>query len=175
MKKAFVTALTGALLAGLALAAISGGASARTSSAALDDANARAGTRGGTFTYKGSFKQAGPDTVIKIKATTQRGEPVAIKSMSYRGLPASCTVSGDVPISGGWTLAGVGVNDRRKFRAVGDDGGAPGEQSSLRFKGKFNRSFQKVRGKFQTTSYFPPDNPPEETCVSETKRYGAKR
>ena len=52
-------------------------------------------------------------------------------------------------------------------------------RSSLRFSGKFSADFDKVRGRFQTNSYFPatgpPQNLPEETCSSFTKRYGAKR
>ena len=176
MNKAFATALTGALLAGLALAAISGGATERTRSATLGDGTARAGG-GGTVTYRGEFRGAGPDTVMKIRAIFRRGEAVAIKSMLYRGLPAECPVSMSDTISGGWDLVGVGVNDRRRFKVVGDDGEPPGMRSSLRFKGRFNRSFKRVRGRFQTTAYFPDEGPglPEETCVSESKRYRAKR
>ena len=70
------------------------------------------------------------------------------------------------------TFSNVFVNNRRKFRIVGEsaDGSA-----SIKFTGKFNRSFKKVKGKLQNTITFGPDNPPEETCVGETKPYVAKR
>jgi hypothetical protein len=174
MRKAFGGALCAALIAGLALASTGGGTMARTSAATLDGNDARAAAaQRATTTYKGELKQAGPNTSIKIKAKVRNGQPKAITGVVYRGLPAACEVSPPPQrISGSWTLSGVKVNSRRKFKAVGDsqDG-----NSSLRFTGRFSTSFKKVRGKFQTTVLFGPDNPPEETCVGQTKPYAAKR
>lgn len=175
MKKAFAAALSAALVGGLALAALSGGATLRTSSAMLDDGVASVAARATTITYKGKFRNAGPGTAIKIRARGQGGEPTAIKSMTYRKLPATCPESDSSTIDGGWTFTGVRVNDRRKFKVVGNDGRP--NPSSLKFTGRFSRNFNRVKGKFQTTSYFPDDGPglPAETCVSETERYRAKR
>ena len=173
MRRAFVATLSATLVGGLILAAISGGATARVS----DEISARGLSLQGAQ-YKGEFKDAGPDTKIEIKAAIRRGEAKAIKKMIFVNLPADCPETKFDTISGGWTLAGVKVNNRRRFRAVGHDGNPPATRSSLRFTGRFNRAFSKVRGKFQTTSYFPatgpPDNLPAETCVGETKRYVAR-
>jgi len=153
MRKAFGGALCAALVGGLALAAIGWGA---------------------TETYKGQFEPAGPRAEIKIKAKVRGGEVKAIKSMSYRWLPANCPESELPLISGGWTFGGgLTVNARRRFKVVGDDGKP--NPSSLRFKGRFSRNLETVNGKFQTNSYFPPGPRPEETCISFPKRYGAKR
>jgi len=175
MRKTFGGALCAALLGGLALAALSGGAT-RTSVATLDGADARAAAHRATdtYTYKGSFKAAGPRATIKIKAKVQGGEVKAIKRMAYERLPAHCPVS--VPpnrtISGGWTFhGGLTVNAKRKFKVVGTDGRP--NPSSVRFSGRFSQGFSKVRGKFQTNSFFP--SGPRETCSSFIKRYGAKR
>ena len=173
MKKAFAGALATALATGLALAGLSSGASERSRIATLDGADAGSARLGAQATdkYKGRFKGV-PNGKITIKAKTEGGEATKIKRMTYRNLPADCPVSGYPTISGGWTLAGVAVNDERKFRAVGESGDG---RSSLRFFGKFSADFDKVKGRFQTNAYFPPSNPPEETCVSEMRRYVAKR
>jgi hypothetical protein len=173
MRKAFGGVVCAALAVGLVAAAASGGASARTSVDALDGADARAAAQRATDVWRGTLKRSGPGTKIVIRATVRRGKPRTINAVDYRGLPAACEASGDELISGGWTLEGVRVNNRRKFRAVGNDGGPPGMRSSLRFTGRFSANFNKVRGKFQTTVYFPKG--PEETCVGETKRYVATR
>jgi hypothetical protein len=176
MRKAFGGALCATLAGGLALAAISGGAT-RTSVAALDGADGRAAAQQrATDTYKGKFKAAGRRATIKIKAKVKHGEAKAVREIIYSRLPANCPESGLPLIGGSWGLRGVRVNDQRKFKIVGES--ADG-RSSLRFSGKFSADFEKVRGRFQTDSYFPasgpPQNLPEETCTSFTKRYGAKR
>jgi hypothetical protein len=174
MRKTFAVALGAALAGALALAAFSVGATDRSRVATLDGGDggqARLGVRGGTDKYKGRFKGV-PNGKIIIKAKTEGGVPTRIKKMSYRNLPAECPESGFPTISGSWTLAGVTVNDRRKFKA---DGESADGRSSLKFVGKFTADFDKVKGRFQTDSYFPPTDPPEETCVSETRKYVAKR
>jgi hypothetical protein len=173
MRKRFAVALSAALVGALAMSAMSVGATERSRVATLDGAdagNARLAA-GATDKYKGRFKGVAGSKIV-IKAKTQGGVPTKIKRMSYKNLPADCPVSGFPTISGGWTLAGVTVNARRKFKAVGEseDG-----RSSLKFVGKFTEDFDKVKGRFQTDSYFPPSDPPEETCVSETRKYVAKR
>jgi hypothetical protein len=173
MRKAFVAALSATLAGGLIWTAIGGGATTRVSEAAFGDADARSAMRAAR-TYEGPFKNAG-DATISIKAKIKRGEATKVTRIAYEDLGFNCEVSGKGALSGEWTLAGVGVNDKRKFKAVGNDGGPPGQQSSLRFKGRFNKRFTKVRGTFQTTVYFPPENPPEEHCTSTLKRYTASK
>jgi hypothetical protein len=172
MKKAFVGVLGVVAAGGLSATAIGDMSTSRFSHDSAAGTADRAAKRA-TVTYVGPFKEAGPAARITIKATVKQGEATKVKSMQYRRLPASCPVSNSPTINGGWTLRGVTVNDQRKFRAVGSDGEP--NPSSLRFSGKFNERFTKVKGKFQTRSYFPPSDPPEETCVSQTKRYSAKR
>ncbi len=186
MRNAFAATLGAALVAGMAWSALGAGAADRTSTATLssaDDAGARAGVRRETVTYRGAFKQSGKDTKVKIKVNLRNGEAKSVKSMKYEGMPAACPKSGFDEIGGGWTFrGGVPVNDRRRFRAVGDDGDEA-HPSSLRFRGRFSKNFKRVRGKFQTRAYFPetpnpggnPDPLPEETCVGSVKPYGANR
>jgi hypothetical protein len=172
MKKTFATTLAVAVAGGMAFTGISSGAADRARVATLDGAEDHARlAAGATDKYKGRFKGVAGSKIV-IKAKTQGGVPTKIKRMSYVGLPADCPVSNFPTVSGGWTLAGVTVNARRKFKAVGEseDG-----RSSLKFIGRFTEDFDKVKGRFQTTSYFPPSDPPEETCVSETRKYVAKR
>lgn len=172
MRKTFVATLAAALAGALVLSAISVGAADRSRVATLDgaDASPRLAARAADR-YKGRFKGV-PGSKITIKAKTKGGQPHKISRMDYVQLPASCPVSMATSVSGGWTLAGVRVGDDRKFKAVGqsDDG-----LSSLRFRGRFSADFDKVKGRFQTNSHFTPDDPPEETCVSENRRYVAKR
>ena len=171
MRKTFAVALSTALVGGMVLAALSGGATKRAATATLDSgADARSAARAITRTYRGKFLDAGPDTSFQVRATFAHGEATRVKSVRFRGLPADCEVSGDQIIRGSWTLAGARVNNQRRFRTAGDDGNNA-HPSSVRVSGRFNRRFTKIRGKFQTTLYFPPENPPEETCVGETKRY----
>jgi hypothetical protein len=174
VRRTFAIALSAALAGALALTSISVGAADRARVATLDgaDPGARLAARA-SDKYKGRFKGV-PGSKIKIKAKTEGGVPTKIKKMSYVNLPASCPVSMATSIDGGWTLSGVTVGDNRKFNAIGDDG-HPTNPSSLRFKGKFTADYDKVKGRFQTNSYFGPDNPPEETCVSENRKYVAKR
>ena len=175
MRRTFAVALSVALAGGLALAALGLGATDRSRIATLGGADAGSArlAGGASDKWKGRFKQADGAKII-IKAKTEGGVPTKIKKMAYRNLPADCPVSGVQPISGGWTLAGVFVGPDRKFKAKGDDGD-PVNPSTLRFKGKFTPDYDKVKGRFQTSVYFGPDNPPEETCTTEPKRYVAKR
>ena len=173
MRKTVAIALSASLVGALAFAAFGAGAADRGRIATLegaDAAQARLAARA-SDRYKGRFRGAA-GSKITIKAKTEGGEPTKIKRMSYRNLPANCPESEFPVINGGWTLTGVTVDADRKFKAVGEseDG-----RSSLRFRGKFTADFDKVKGRFQTNSYFPPSDPPEETCVSENKRYVAKR
>jgi hypothetical protein len=174
MRKAFVAALSATVAAGLVWTAIGGGATMRVSEATLGDADARAAQRANR-TFEGPFRGAGPDAQITVKAKIKRGKATSVKQVVYDTLPFDCAVSGAELLSGTWDLSGVRVNENRKFTAVGNDGGPPGERSSLRFKGKFNKKFKRVRGTFQTSVYFPPEDPPEETCSSETTRYRASK
>jgi hypothetical protein len=175
MKKVFAGTLAVALTGGLAMAALTVGASDRTSSAhygAGGDDAARAVARRAADTWQGKLKNSGPDTRVKIKFKTRGGDPVELKALRYKGLPADCEVTGKTTLRANPTFDNVFVNSRRKFRIRGesDDGSA-----SIKFTGKFSRSFKKVKGKLQNTITFGPDDPPEETCVSETKPYVAKR
>jgi hypothetical protein len=175
MRKLFAGGVAVALIGGLAAAAVSVGASDRASSAhfsgAGDDAT-RAVARRASGTWTGELKRSGPDTSVKIKFRTQGGDPVELKSLRYKGLPANCEVTGKTTLSANPTFSNVFVNSRRKFKIQGQstDGSA-----RIKFTGKFNRSYKKVRGKLQNTITFGPDDPPVETCVGETKPYVAKR
>ena len=171
MRKTFAVALSTALVGGMVLAALSGGATKRAATATLDSgADARSAARAITRTYRGRLLDSGPDTAFQLRAVIEHGEAKTVKSVRFMGLPADCEVSGDQVIRGSWTLAGAGVNDQRRFRTAGNDGNSA-HPSSVRVSGRFNRKLTKVRGKFQTKLYFPPSNPPAETCVGETKRY----
>jgi hypothetical protein len=175
MRKVFAGGVALALIAGLAAAAISVGASDRSGSAHYgaggDDAT-RAVARRAAATWTGKLKNSGPDTSVKIKFKTKGGDPVELKSLRYEGLPANCEVTGKTTLSANPTFSNVFVNNRRKFKIQGQstDGSA-----RIKFTGKFSRSYKKVRGKLQNTITFGPDDPPEETCVGETRPYVAKR
>lgn len=134
-------------------------------------------TRLDSDTYNGWFRLAGPHTGIRVDVRVVNGEAKSINSVEYSRLPATCP-SGLPLINGRWTFTGLRVNLRRKFRIAGTDHRP--NPSSLRFKGRFSKNFNKVRGKFRTSSYFPekPDGnggTTPGTCVSKTKRYSARR
>ena len=183
MRKTFAAALGAALVAGLAWSALGAGAADRTSTATLsgaDDAGARAAARRATTAYIGAFKESGENTKITIKVRVKDGEAKAIRSMRYRRLPADCPKSEFDVIAGGWTFTpGVRVDAERRFNIVGNTDAPPEMRSTLRFRGKFSRSFKRVRGRLQTTAYFPKGDPPEtypeEICGTAPTRYGARR
>jgi hypothetical protein len=176
MKKLFSAALAATLVGGLTAAALGIGAADRTSSGAAygsaGDDTSRAVARRAAATWTGKLKDSGPDTSVKVKFKTRGGEPRELKALRYKGLPAQCDVTGENTLSSNPTFSNVFVNNRRKFRIVAqsDDGDA-----SIKFNGKFSRSFKKVKGKLQETITFGPDNPPAETCVGDRKPYVAKR
>jgi hypothetical protein len=175
MRKVFAGGVAAALIGGLAAASLSVGAPDRTSATHYgtggDDAT-RAVARRASATWEGTLKRSGPDTSVKIKFRTKGGDPVELKSLRYVGLPATCPESGSKSLSANPTFSNVFVNNRRKFKIQGEstDGSA-----KIKFTGKFNRSYKKVRGKLQNTITFGPDDPPEETCVGKTRPYVAKR
>ena len=170
MRKAFGGALCAALAGGLALAATSAGTE-RVAHTQSHDGPERAASA--TDSYRGAFKQAGPNTKVTVKVKTRNGEAKAVRSLSYRRLPATCDVSlGNVRIGDEWTFRGFKVNDRRRFSIVGEvvDG------STIDFTGRFSKTFKKVRGRFQSDVVFPPPGPPPaQTCVTQNKAYSAKR
>ena len=183
MRKTFTAALGVALVAGLAWSALGAGAADRTSTATLsgaDAAGARAVARRVTTAYTGAFKRSGEDTKITIKVNVRDGKAKSIRSMRYRRLPADCPKSANNRINGGWRFTpGASVNAERRFKITGNDGAPPEMRSTLSFRGKFSRNFNRVRGKLQTTAYFPEgDDPvkfPEEICGTAPTRYGARR
>ena len=157
----------------MALAAISGGATFRTSVATLDGPDPRAAAQRATNTYGGTFKRVGPGTRIEIKATVRHGEARRITSLDYFG-PLNCAQSGQAEGGVRWFFRGVGVNAKRKFAVRGRSVDTP--PSTLSFKGRFSRDFDKLRGTFKTRQWFPKDKGlPAEYCSMPRRRYGAKR
>lgn len=172
MRKILGGALGAVLIGALAFAAISWGAAPRASVATVDGADPRAAAPRATDTYRGKFKQAGPRAKIKIEAKRRNGEARSVKALTYGRLPATCEESGPQLVSDGWRFRGFKVDDRRRFSIVGQ----AADGSTINFTGRFSKSFNKVKGRFQSDIEFAaPDPKPEETCVTQTKAYGAKR
>ena len=169
MRKAFGGALCAALAGGLALAATSAGTE-RVAHTQSHDGLERAARA--IDSYRGAFKQAGPNTKVTIKVKTRNGEAKAVRSLTYRRLPATCDVSKNVRIADAWIFRGFKVNDRRRFSIVGE----ANDGSTINFSGRFSKTFKKVKGRFQSDIVFPPPGPPPaQTCVTPNKPYSAKR
>jgi len=169
MRKAFGVSLCAALVGGMVFAAISGGAPRV--SHAQNDASAERAARA-TGTYRGAFKEAGPSTSVTIKARTRNGRARAVKSLTYRRLPATCDVSKDVLVGDRWRFTGFKVNNQRRFSIVGQ----ANDGSTINFTGRFSKRYRKVKGRFQSDVVFPPPGPPTpQTCVTQNKAYSASR
>jgi hypothetical protein len=172
MKKAFAVALAGVLAGGLVTAASGGAVTTRTAVSTFGDDAARVAARA-TKTYRGSFKNAGGPSRITINAGYRGGEARTVKSMEYNVL-MDCQISGQVRGASGWRFRGVRVKPDRRFSVRGGNGQDP--ESTLVFKGRFTRSFQKVRGTFKTHQWFEKDPPlPAEYCNLPPTDYVARR
>ena len=118
--------------------------------------------------------QNGPGGELHFKVKTRNsGKPKVVTRLEFDGLNAKCPASEPQA----QTLTGsrrfrAKVNGR-KFKVRDQTPTPPGHRHSYLFKGKFDRNFYAVRGKLQVYWYFPPENPPEETCVSKKIRYVA--
>jgi hypothetical protein len=162
MMKTFTAALVMVVAGGMALAP-SGAGKARLAHAPGAERAARA-----IDTYRGPFKEAGPNTKIRIKVKARAGEAKKIRSLRYRRLPASCD-SGDRRIRLDiWRFVGFKVDHRRRFSIAG----TARDGSSIDFTGRFSRNFNRVRGRLESTIVY---SDPDETCTVPGKRYTARR
>ena len=159
MRKAFTVALAAALAGAFAMTEAGGPALG-----AEADRAVRA-----TDTYRGAFKRVGPHTRVTIKVRTRDGEAKSIRSLRYRRLPATCEPPGDYLVNDGWRFTRFRVNPQRRFSITGkvEDG------STIDFTGRFSKSFDKVKGRFQSRVEFT--QPKQETCETVSAAYGAKR
>jgi hypothetical protein len=172
MKKALAVALAAALTAGLVTAASGGATTTRTAVSAFGEDASRVAARAAR-TYRGSFKNVGGPSLIIIKAGYRGGEAKNVKSMEYE-VPMNCVKSGRVRGSTGWRFDGVRVKPDRRFSVRGGNGQDP--ESTLVFKGRFTRNFQKVRGTFKTHQWFEAQGKlPAEYCNLPPTKYVAKR
>jgi hypothetical protein len=159
MRKAFTMALAAALAGGFAMT--EAGAPARGAGA---DKVARA-----TDSYRGAFKRVGPNTRVTIKVRTRDGVARSIRSLRYRQLPASCELSGDSVVNDGWRFTRFRVNRQRRFSITG----RVADGSTIDFTGRFSKSFNKVKGRFQSTVEFAEPQP--KTCETVSAAYAARR
>ena len=160
MRKAFTTVALAAALAGAFAMTQAGGPAL----GAEADTAVRA-----TDSYRGAFKRVGPHARVTIKVRTRDGEAKSIRSVRYRRLPATCEVSGERLVNDGWRFTRFRVNPQRRFSIAGQakDG------STLSFSGRFSKSFNQVKGRFQSGVEFP--EPEQETCETVSAAYAARR
>lgn len=147
--------------------AVSPGPALLPSAEAALGAAAKAETR----KYEGTLTNVAEGQVV-LKARFRRGRAVEIAGLTYSGLPATCTVSPPgQTISGTFTFRGVRVRDNRRFRGDGETA----DGASFVIVGRFSAGFGTAKGTVQATNYFPPEDPPEETCESGTEAFSAGR
>ena len=180
MKRAF--AALAAVTAAGGLAATAAGDRTAVHRAVAQDASAataRAAAARATGTWNGEFKppiQQG--SRVQIKAKVRRGKVKSVKRFAYLAL-MQCDMSGETPGRTAWAFGrrGIKVKPNRKFSVSGQSVDTP--PSNLTLKGRFSRSYNKVRGTFRTHQWFPAETEPEplpaEYCDLPPTKFVAKR